>query len=41
MAVDQWERDPTRILRDAVEGMLPKNKTQVYRMEKLKVWEKC
>eukprot|EP00955_Chlamydomonas_euryale_P083237 363818-Chlamydomonas_euryale.AAC.6 len=28
-AVDQWDREPTKILRDAVKGMLPKNKTQV------------
>jgi hypothetical protein len=37
-AVDQWERDPTKILRDAVKGMLPKNKTQIYRLEKLKIF---
>ncbi|GAX75710.1 hypothetical protein CEUSTIGMA_g3153.t1 [Chlamydomonas eustigma] len=37
-AIDQWDRDPTKILKDAVKGMLPKNKTQVYRMEKLKVF---
>mmetsp|Transcript_31019 Transcript_31019/g.68821 ORF Transcript_31019/g.68821 Transcript_31019/m.68821 type:complete len:221 (-) Transcript_31019:954-1616(-) len=37
-AVDVWERDPTKILRDAVKGMLPKNKLQVYRMDKLKVF---
>jgi ribosomal protein L13 len=28
-AVEQWDRDPNKILRDAVKGMLPKNKTQV------------
>jgi large subunit ribosomal protein L13 len=37
-AVDQWERDPTTILRDAVKGMLPKNKLQLYRMDKLFVY---
>lgn len=37
-AVDQWERDPTKILRDAVKGMLPKNKLQLYRMDKLFVY---
>ena len=37
-AIDQWDRDPTKILKDAVKGMLPKNKTQVYRLEKLKIF---
>lgn len=37
-AVDQWERDPTKIVRDAVKGMLPKNKLQLYRMDKLFVY---
>lgn len=37
-AIDQWDRDPTKILKDAVKGMLPKNKMQVHRMEKLKIF---
>ena len=37
-AIDQWDRDPTKILKDAVKGMLPKNKMQIYRMEKLKIF---
>ncbi len=37
-AIEQWDREPTKILRDAVKGMLPKNKTQIYRLEKLKIF---
>jgi hypothetical protein len=37
-AVQMWERDPTRIISEAVAGMLPKNKMRPYRMDKLKVF---
>lgn len=33
-----WEKDPTRLLTEAVAGMLPKNKLRPYRMDKLKVF---
>ncbi|KAF5833798.1 hypothetical protein DUNSADRAFT_9745 [Dunaliella salina] len=33
-----WEKDPTEILRKAVNGMLPKNKLRTYRLDKLKIF---
>lgn len=33
-----WEKDPTRIISEAVAGMLPKNKLRPYRMDKLKIF---
>ncbi|PNW79182.1 hypothetical protein CHLRE_09g405200v5 [Chlamydomonas reinhardtii] len=37
-AGDQWEKDPRMLLRNAVSGMLPKNKSREARMEKLKIF---
>jgi len=37
-AVQMWEKNPTRIITEAVAGMLPKNKMRPYRMDKLKVF---
>lgn len=37
-AKDQWEKDPTSIITKAVRGMLPKNKTRLHRLDKLKVF---
>ena len=35
---DQWERDPTEILRKAVSGMLPKNNLRKARNRKLRIF---
>jgi hypothetical protein len=37
-ARDLWRRDPTQVLKRAVEGMLPKNNLQRDRMRKLRVF---
>ncbi|KAG2429558.1 hypothetical protein HXX76_010793 [Chlamydomonas incerta] len=37
-ATDQWEKDPRMLLRNAVSGMLPKNKSREVRLEKLKIF---
>lgn len=37
-AQEQWEKDPRDILRNAVNGMLPKNKSREARLEKLKIF---
>lgn len=34
----QIEKDPTKVIQDAVKGMLPKNKLQPERMKRLKVY---
>ncbi|KAG2438286.1 hypothetical protein HYH02_010984 [Chlamydomonas schloesseri] len=37
-AAEQWEKDPRQLLRNAVSGMLPKNKSREVRLEKLKIF---
>mmetsp|Transcript_9089 Transcript_9089/g.15832 ORF Transcript_9089/g.15832 Transcript_9089/m.15832 type:complete len:288 (-) Transcript_9089:155-1018(-) len=37
-AAEEWDRDPTEVLRKAVNGMLPKNLQRIYRMDKLKIF---
>ncbi|PNH00792.1 50S ribosomal protein L13, partial [Tetrabaena socialis] len=37
-AREQWEADPTELIRNAVNGMLPKNKSREARLEKLKIF---
>ncbi|GFR40309.1 hypothetical protein Agub_g843 [Astrephomene gubernaculifera] len=37
-AKEQWEKDPRKLLLNAVDGMLPKNKSREARLEKLKIF---
>eukprot|EP00798_Chlamydomonas_sp_ICE-L_P021089 gene21089-27976_t len=37
-AAELWEKEPCKLLRGAVKGMLPKNKLQVFRLDKLKLF---
>ncbi|GLI70126.1 hypothetical protein VaNZ11_014933 [Volvox africanus] len=37
-AQEQWEKDPRKLIWNAVNGMLPKNKTREARLEKLKIF---
>ncbi|EFJ40272.1 mitochondrial ribosomal protein L13 [Volvox carteri f. nagariensis] len=37
-AQEQWEKDPRKLIWNAVNGMLPKNKSREVRMDKLKIF---
>ncbi|GLC44274.1 54S ribosomal protein L13 [Pleodorina starrii] len=37
-AQEQWEKDPRKLIWNAVNGMLPKNKSREARMDKLKIF---